>query len=173
TKDNSCTWNVEKEGEGADNYTLSGPGEYRLEVRYQNGCFNRFYFKAYENSVSPVVTHKDMACGKPGSIDISGVGDGYEYAIGLGEQDYQPNELVWQDESNFSIDTPGIYGVYIRQSDVVTGEGDREPCLFRGEDVVIDDLTFGFSAIPSRSEEHTSELQSRENLVCHLLFDKN
>src|SRR5690606_39850803 len=25
---------------------------------------------------------------------------------------------------------------------------------------------------PSRSEEHTSELQSRENLVCRLLLDK-
>src|SRR5690606_40302222 len=27
-------------------------------------------------------------------------------------------------------------------------------------------------ARPSRSEEHTSELQSRENLVCRLLLDK-
>src|SRR5690606_40280231 len=26
--------------------------------------------------------------------------------------------------------------------------------------------------IPSRSEEHTSELQSRENLVCRLLLEK-
>src|SRR5690606_41462836 len=28
------------------------------------------------------------------------------------------------------------------------------------------------SARPSRSEEHTSELQSRENLVCRLLLEK-
>src|SRR5690606_27927670 len=27
--------------------------------------------------------------------------------------------------------------------------------------------------LPDRSEEHTSELQSRENLVCRLLLDKN
>src|SRR5436309_5052245 len=27
-------------------------------------------------------------------------------------------------------------------------------------------------AFPSRSEEHTSELQSRENLVCRLLLEK-
>src|SRR5207302_7843152 len=27
-------------------------------------------------------------------------------------------------------------------------------------------------AIPTRSEEHTSELQSRENLVCRLLLEK-
>src|SRR5690606_39927671 len=29
--------------------------------------------------------------------------------------------------------------------------------------------TLGFSIAPPRSEEHTSELQSRENLVCRLL----
>src|SRR5271165_7321958 len=28
------------------------------------------------------------------------------------------------------------------------------------------------SCVPSRSEEHTSELQSRENLVCRLLLEK-
>src|SRR5690606_42098940 len=31
---------------------------------------------------------------------------------------------------------------------------------------------FGWSARPARSEEHTSELQSRENLVCRLLLEK-
>src|SRR5690606_41413954 len=30
----------------------------------------------------------------------------------------------------------------------------------------------GFLADPNRSEEHTSELQSRENLVCRLLLEK-
>src|SRR5712664_1741700 len=29
------------------------------------------------------------------------------------------------------------------------------------------------SAIPTRSEEHTSELQSRSDLVCRLLLEKN
>src|SRR5690606_4414133 len=30
----------------------------------------------------------------------------------------------------------------------------------------------GYSAVAGRSEEHTSELQSRENLVCRLLLEK-
>src|SRR6266511_6492956 len=30
----------------------------------------------------------------------------------------------------------------------------------------------GLAAAPPRSEEHTSELQSRENLVCRLLLEK-
>src|SRR3712207_7746400 len=32
--------------------------------------------------------------------------------------------------------------------------------------------TFGFLLIPLRSEEHTSELQSRQYLVCRLLLEK-
>src|SRR5690606_40965120 len=34
------------------------------------------------------------------------------------------------------------------------------------------ELTDAFRARPDRSEEHTSELQSRENLVCPLLLEK-
>src|SRR5690606_39815508 len=35
-----------------------------------------------------------------------------------------------------------------------------------------DKFTFYANAIENRSEEHTSELQSRENLVCRLLLEK-
>src|SRR5690606_41333269 len=34
-------------------------------------------------------------------------------------------------------------------------------------------LTWISIQFPARSEEHTSELQSRENLVCRLLLEKN
>src|SRR5690606_41589096 len=37
------------------------------------------------------------------------------------------------------------------------------------QDAVTEDL---FAALRLRSEEHTSELQSRENLVCRLLLEK-
>src|SRR3712207_7288690 len=33
-------------------------------------------------------------------------------------------------------------------------------------------VTTGWSSIPQRSEEHTSELQSRQYLVCRLLLEK-
>src|SRR5215475_4049231 len=39
---------------------------------------------------------------------------------------------------------------------------------FSGDDLV----SGGTTKYPSRSEEHTSELQSRENLVCRLLLEK-
>src|SRR3712207_8959947 len=32
--------------------------------------------------------------------------------------------------------------------------------------------SFGYPACPNRSEEHTSELQSRQYLVCRLLLEK-
>src|SRR3712207_9149041 len=44
------------------------------------------------------------------------------------------------------------------------GEGGRG-CRHQG-------CRHAFTTIPSRSEEHTSELQSRPNLVCRLLLEK-
>src|SRR5690606_41410968 len=38
--------------------------------------------------------------------------------------------------------------------------------------VIIWSANFFSAALPFRSEEHTSELQSRENLVCRLLLEK-
>src|SRR5690606_40494195 len=42
-------------------------------------------------------------------------------------------------------------------------------CDFR---LASDRARFGFVQVRLRSEEHTSELQSRENLVCRLLLEK-
>src|SRR3712207_8464220 len=43
----------------------------------------------------------------------------------------------------------------------------------QGRDILTRVLYGGRLSIPSRSEEHTSELQSRQYLVCRLLLDKN
>src|SRR2546422_6371091 len=53
-----------------------------------------------------------------------------------------------------------------RPLDVVAGSGGgcgREPALAPGADAL---------PVPARSEEHTSELQSRLHLVCRLLLEK-
>src|SRR2546427_42182 len=44
----------------------------------------------------------------------------------------------------------------------------------RGVDVILDMVAGGYVAreVQSRSEEHTSELQSQSNLVCRLLLEK-
>src|SRR5690606_41135377 len=66
----------------------------------------------------------------------------------------------------------------------VTGHGELEPALVARREVPVlqlaaagrprDDVgaahgPAGRRGVPTRSEEHTSELQSRENLVCRLL----
>src|SRR5436309_9020692 len=56
------------------------------------------------------------------------------------------------------------------------GEGDREQHEARGPGAHVDAdgrRSSCCSRPPSRSEEHTSELQSRENLVCRLLLEKH
>src|SRR5690606_42031970 len=59
----------------------------------------------------------------------------------------------------------------------------REVARAFGDDVLRQDgtldrarlgrIVFGSASALERSEEHTSELQSRENLVCRLLLEKN
>src|SRR5690606_42085432 len=49
----------------------------------------------------------------------------------------------------------------------------RNASCGRSAHIVASDREIGCSApVVSRSEEHTSELQSRENLVCRLLLEK-
>lgn len=142
TKDSSCTW--EDVGTG-DEYNLSDPGEYRLVVTYKNGCFNRFYFKAYENSVDPTITKEDIICGKPGRIDISGVGSGYEYALALASVSFDPGTATWQTDPSFEVTSSGTYNVYIRQANIDLEDGDREPCLFQFDNVVVAQRNFAVS----------------------------
>src|SRR5690606_41926691 len=52
---------------------------------------------------------------------------------------------------------------------VEAGEGDLEPLPFLVQEVRLRHADVRES---DRSEEHTSELQSRENLVCRLLLEK-
>src|SRR5690606_42061802 len=50
--------------------------------------------------------------------------------------------------------------------------GGRHHRVRHGAAGVLHDSRSGTGAPPGRSEEHTSELQSRENLVCRLLLEK-
>src|SRR5690606_40461523 len=53
-------------------------------------------------------------------------------------------------------------------------KAERPELLLAGEinALPVDGFDFGNSPWEMRSEEHTSELQSRENLVCRLLLEK-
>src|SRR5690606_40524397 len=61
--------------------------------------------------------------------------------------------------------------------DDVGGSGDVKYHLGTSTDREFDGINVHMSLVPNpshleRSEEHTSELQSRENLVCRLLLEK-
>src|SRR5690606_39839845 len=69
----------------------------------------------------------------------------------------------------------GVIDEAVRQV-LVTAEGDAQAGglddEFRPVAVVLDDQPARLHLLGIRSEEHTSELQSRENLVCRLLLEK-
>src|SRR2546421_6058802 len=58
-------------------------------------------------------------------------------------------------------------GAKLKEGDALEAEVDDEP-LFRVLVAVVPDAPVG----AQRSEEHTSELQSRSDLVCRLLLEK-
>ncbi|MBO9582939.1 MAG: T9SS type B sorting domain-containing protein [Flavobacterium sp.] len=122
----SCTWTRVTTGQ---RYTANQAGQFRLTLNYAGGCFNRFYFNVYTNSLTPTETHKDIICGAPGSITIGGVPAGYEYAIST-----DPNGALsaYQTSNVFPINSPNSYTVYIRQIGVTTN-----PCIFTVPNILI------------------------------------
>src|SRR5690606_39806104 len=80
--------------------------------------------------------------------------------------------------------TPEIYPLSLHAALPIlarrrSGGGQLRSCTQRGAAATGGQMTFlasipiwGYFIILARSEEHTSELQSRENLVCRLLLEK-
>ncbi len=77
-KNLTCTWNNVG---GGNNYTLDSPGKYRLAVTYQNGCNNRFYFNAFQNTLDLQFNKNDIICANPGNITITNLGLNYGYQL--------------------------------------------------------------------------------------------
>src|SRR5690606_40945901 len=80
-------------------------------------------------------------------------------------------------------DSPGVMETFLSEYGLSTDEGVALMCLAEALLRVPDDTTVDalisdkiapadWSRHLGRSEEHTSELQSRENLVCRLLLEK-
>src|SRR5690606_41869058 len=82
--------------------------------------------------------------------------------------DLIPYREVLVGHANETFFEQGLRGGVLFEHDVDVGDHVHDPLR----------LAFGGKALPARthnalrSEEHTSELQSRENLVCRLLLEK-
>jgi hypothetical protein len=68
--DTSCAWTTV--GTGTD-YNANTEGQYKVEIVYQNGCFERFFFNVFKNVLSPQYTSKDILCSTNGSIAVTNV----------------------------------------------------------------------------------------------------
>src|SRR5690606_42039818 len=75
---------------------------------------------------------------------------------------------IWMKAERVVIDTNVLIAALI--SPAGTSRRAFDAVLDREIDVLLSEAVF--DELVSRSEEHTSELQSRENLVCRLLLEK-
>ncbi|OXA94724.1 gliding motility-associated C-terminal domain-containing protein [Flavobacterium hercynium] len=121
----SCSWTQVGTG---PNYNATTAGQYRLTLNYAGGCFSRFYFNVFTNVLNPTETHKDLICGKPGSITIGGVPAGYQYSI---------DGTNYQASNTFNVTTAGFYTVYIKQTGVTVN-----PCIFTVPNIQIRQRNF-------------------------------
>ncbi|TXE11523.1 T9SS type B sorting domain-containing protein [Seonamhaeicola algicola] len=127
-EDASCVWNQVATG---PDYTVDTVGQYRLTLNYTGGCFNQYYFNAYENVLVPTANSRDIICDTPGEIVVGGVPSGYEYSI---------DNTNYQSSNTISVNTAGIYTVYIRQAGV-----SPNPCIFEVPDVQVRERNFSVS----------------------------
>jgi len=74
----NCTWNQVGTG---DNYLITDPGKYRLQVVYNNGCSTRFYFNVFQNTFDVLTSKQDIICSTPGNITVTNPISGYAYRL--------------------------------------------------------------------------------------------
>ena len=101
---NTCTWTQVATG---PDFNVGDEGQYRITLRYANGCFNRYFFNVYENDLTPTASSRDIICTTNGEIVVGtpAAGSGYEYSL---------DGTTYYDSNILPIITPNIYTVYIR-----------------------------------------------------------
>lgn len=110
----ACTWtNV---GSGP-NYNANTAGQFRLVIKFPNGCDRTFYFNVFKNVLDPRYIATDVICNTKGSITVTNVPAGYEYEI-------SSNPGVWTASNIFNNLLAGTYTIRIRQAGVTNG------CIF-------------------------------------------
>lgn len=141
-KNAGCIWN--QVGTGGD-YTVTGAGKYRIVVTYQNGCFNRFYFDAFQNILDIQYNKRDILCNTDGNITITNLGGNYGYQL----VNISNNTVVIPFSANagpsFDIATNGAYRVEVVQLDS-SGNPIDGACIFSTPDIGILDLDFQIEA---------------------------
>ncbi|NJB37516.1 T9SS type B sorting domain-containing protein [Croceivirga sp. JEA036] len=134
-----------------DNYTVNNEGKYRVVIRYQNGCFSRFYFNVFQNNLNFGVDQNDIICNTDGNIRITGVGAGYGYQLFNVNTNSVAIGFDAGQGPNFPIDTAGTYKVQITQLNPTTGAPVANGCVFETDEIGIArrDFTVNVSSTPA------------------------
>ncbi|MEL6484808.1 MAG: hypothetical protein AAFP96_08190, partial [Bacteroidota bacterium] len=130
----ACTWN---DIVTQDNYTITDSGKYRVVINYQNGCFSRFYFNVFKNTLDINHTASDILCSTPGNIRITNVGANYGFQLVNAGNDNIIIPFSANNGPNFDITASGTYKVQVTQLNPSTGDPIPGSCIFETEDIGI------------------------------------
>lgn len=134
-EDASCTWT--SAGPNGPNFVANTAGQFRVTINYDGGCFNRFYFNVYKNTLDFDVTATDIICATPGKIIVNKLpSSGYKYSI---------DGTNYQSSNTFNITTQNSYTVYVRQVGVLTN-----PCIFEINNITVRQRNFTVTANASQ-----------------------
>ncbi|RKR14815.1 gliding motility-associated-like protein [Maribacter vaceletii] len=139
-KNLTCTWSQVSTG---NSYDVNTPGKYRLVVNYQNGCFNRFYFNVFQNTLDIEYTSNDVICTTPGNIRITSPNSGYGYQLINVSTTPNTVEIPFSANNgpNFSFTSNGAYRVEVVQLDN-SGNPIPNACIFSTPEIGIRDRDF-------------------------------
>ncbi|WP_422860107.1 T9SS type B sorting domain-containing protein [Flagellimonas sp. S174] len=135
----TCTWN---DLVTQDNYTLTDSGKYRVVIRYQNGCFSRFYFNVFKNTLDILHTASDVLCSTDGNIRITNLGANYGFQLVDASNDNIVVPFSANNGPNFDLSTGGIYVVQVTQLNPGTGDPIPGSCIFETEEIGILERNF-------------------------------
>lgn len=142
--DGNWTWEEESD---ENNFTITQSGKYRVVIGYEGGCFSRFYFNAYQNTLDiPEPNSSDIICDTDGSIRVIDLGSGYGYQLFDVENNNIAVPFSAGQGPNFDIATSGTYKVQITQLDPSTGSPIANSCVFETEEIGISDRVFEVTA---------------------------
>ncbi|SHG56134.1 gliding motility-associated C-terminal domain-containing protein [Flavobacterium micromati] len=131
----SCTWT--SAGPNGPSFLASAPGQFRVTINYDGGCFNQYYFNVYKNVLDPQVTATDIICTTPGRIVVNNVpSSGYEFSI---------DGVNYQTSNTFVVNVQNTYTVYVRQQNIATN-----PCVFEVLNVIVRRRNFTVTANASQ-----------------------
>ncbi|MDE3741882.1 T9SS type B sorting domain-containing protein [Maribacter polysaccharolyticus] len=130
----SCTWT---DLAVQDNYTITDSGKYRVVINYSGGCFSRFYFNVFKNTLDIAYISSDILCDTSGNIRITNPNTDYGFQLVDASTDTIVVPFSDDNGPNFDITTSGTYKVQITTLNPLTGDPIANACVFETEEIGI------------------------------------